>query len=209
MRRLRMRARRWPSPRWPSACSLVGGDDDERTTAAREAGRAGHPRVVRAARGAAASSSRRSSGYDLVIRAVRRRRRADQQAGAHQGQPDRRRRSFGIDNTFASRAIDEGVFAPYAAELPEGAEQYLPRRRRRPAAHAGRHRQRLRQRRRHLVRRPAASRRPTTLEDLAEPAYQDLFVTPGATTSSPGPGVPARHDRRRTATTAGRTTGPT
>jgi thiamine transport system substrate-binding protein len=32
--------------------------------------------------------------------------------------------SFGVDNTFASRALDEGVFAPYAAELPAGAEQY-------------------------------------------------------------------------------------
>ena len=27
---------------------------------------------------------------------------------------------------------------------------------------------------------------PRTLEDLTEPAYKDLFVTPGATTSSPG-----------------------
>ena len=27
---------------------------------------------------------------------------------------------------------------------------------------------------------------PTTLDDLADPAYEDLFVTPGATTSSPG-----------------------
>ena len=29
---------------------------------------------------------------------------------------------FGIDNTFGSRAIDEGVLAPYAAKLPDGAD---------------------------------------------------------------------------------------
>ena len=28
---------------------------------------------------------------------------------------------FGIDNTFGSRALDEGVLAPYAAKLPDGA----------------------------------------------------------------------------------------
>ena len=33
--------------------------------------------------------------------------------------------AFGVDNTFASRALDEGVFAPYAAKLPEGADQFL------------------------------------------------------------------------------------
>ena len=33
--------------------------------------------------------------------------------------------AFGVDNTFASRALDEGVFAPYAAKLPEGADEYL------------------------------------------------------------------------------------
>ena len=27
---------------------------------------------------------------------------------------------------------------------------------------------------------------PATLDDLTQPAYKDLFVTPGATTSSPG-----------------------
>jgi len=32
---------------------------------------------------------------------------------------------FGIDNTFASRAIDAGVLAPYRATLPAGADQYV------------------------------------------------------------------------------------
>ncbi|HEU5037562.1 MAG TPA: thiamine ABC transporter substrate-binding protein [Nocardioides sp.] len=93
--------------------------------------------------------------------------------------------SFGVDNTFASRALDAGVFAPYDAPLPDGADQY-----RLPgdddhdltpidngnvcvnvddtwfAAH-------------HLA-------PPRTLDDLVDPAYRDLFVTPGAATSSPG-----------------------
>ena len=93
--------------------------------------------------------------------------------------------SFGVDNTFASRALDEGVFASYDATLPQGAEQY-----RLPgdddhdltpvdtgdvcvnvddtwfAAH-------------HLA-------PPRTLDDLVDPTYRDLFVAPGAATSSPG-----------------------
>ncbi|WP_245582271.1 thiamine ABC transporter substrate-binding protein [Nocardioides halotolerans] len=92
---------------------------------------------------------------------------------------------FGIDNTFGSRAIDEGVLAPYAADLPEGAEAY---------ALEGDDDHDLT---------PVDTgnvcvnvddgwfadhgiAEPQTLDDLAEPAYKDLFVTPGATTSSPG-----------------------
>ncbi len=32
---------------------------------------------------------------------------------------------FGIDNTFGSRALDEGILAPYAATLPDGADEYV------------------------------------------------------------------------------------
>ncbi|WP_036194398.1 thiamine ABC transporter substrate-binding protein [Nocardioides aequoreus] len=91
---------------------------------------------------------------------------------------------YGIDNTFGSRAVDEGVLAPYDAALPEEAEQY---------------------------RLPGGEREltpvdfgdvcvnydrtwfeeeglepPRSLDDLLDPAYADLFVTPGAATSSPG-----------------------
>ena len=93
--------------------------------------------------------------------------------------------AFGVDNTFASRALDEGVFTPYAAKLPEGADQFLL---------AGDDDQRLT---------PIDNASvcvniddtwfaehdlapPVTLDDLAKPAYRDLFVTPGAATSSPG-----------------------
>src|SRR5215470_10277007 len=33
--------------------------------------------------------------------------------------------AFGVDNTFATRALDAGVFAPYDVTLPPGASRYL------------------------------------------------------------------------------------
>ena len=92
---------------------------------------------------------------------------------------------FGIDNTFGSRAIEEGVLEPYAATLPEGAEEYT-----------------LQGDDDHDLTPVDTGNvcvnvddtwfadhgvpEPATLDDLLDPAYQDLFVTPGATTSSPG-----------------------
>jgi thiamine transport system substrate-binding protein len=93
--------------------------------------------------------------------------------------------AFGVDNTFASRALDEGVFAAYDAPLPEGADRY---RLAGDDEHA-------------LTPIDSASvcvnvddtwfadhhlEPPADLDDLADPAYRDLFVTPGAATSSPG-----------------------
>ena len=166
-----------------TSCSLVGGDDDSGDDGARR-GRAGHPRVVRDARGAVRSSSRRSRGYDLVVR-------ASGDAGALTNKLVLTKDDptgdavFGIDNTFGSRAIDEGVLAPYAATLPAGADEY---------ALEGDDDHDLT---------PVDTgnvcvnvddtwfadhgvARPATLDDLPKPAYKDLFVTPGATTSSPG-----------------------
>ncbi len=119
--------------------------------------------------------------------------------------------AFGVDNTFASRALDEGVFAPSAATLPEGADDVRARRRRRPgvldawsttatcaSTSTTPGSPTTASRRRSRPRRPARS-----------PAYQDLFVTPSApTTSSPGMAFLLGHGRgvrRRLA----RTTGPT
>ncbi len=93
--------------------------------------------------------------------------------------------AFGVDNTFASRALDEDVFAPYAADLPAGAEQFLL---------PGDDEQRLT---------PVDNGNvcvnvdttwfaerdltpPKNLDDLTDPRYRDLFVLPGATTSSTG-----------------------
>ncbi len=93
---------------------------------------------------------------------------------------------YGIDNTFASRAVDEGVLSSYAAKaLPASAE---------PFQLTGADAEQLT---------PvdysdvcvnvddtwfAAHQLapPETLADLTKPAYKGLFVTPGATTSSPG-----------------------
>ena len=92
---------------------------------------------------------------------------------------------FGIDNTFASRAVDEGVLAPYSGRRPASAARF---------ALDGAGGEALT---------PVdygdvcvnvddtwfAKKKlapPSTLDDLADPAYRGLFVTPGATTSSPG-----------------------
>jgi thiamine transport system substrate-binding protein len=92
---------------------------------------------------------------------------------------------YGIDNTFATRAIDAGVLAAYRSpDVPPGASaydvpggaQYLT-----PVDWAdvcvnvddawfAKH----------------GISEPTSLDDLIKPAYKNLFVAPGAATSSPG-----------------------
>ena len=92
---------------------------------------------------------------------------------------------YGIDNTFASRAVEEDVLSSYSSkalpdsaadfELDSGGDKLTPvdfsdvcvnvddtwfAEKKIPA--------------------------PRTLEDLTDPKYKGLFVTPGATTSSPG-----------------------
>lgn len=92
---------------------------------------------------------------------------------------------FGIDNTFASRALEADVFEEYAAPLPDGVEEHLL-----PGDDGPM-----------LTPVDQASvcvniddgwfaerdvEPPTTLDDLVKPAYRGLFATPGAATSSPG-----------------------
>ena len=94
---------------------------------------------------------------------------------------------FGIDNTFASRAMGAGVLAEHdPGKLPASASAYVL-----PDDQGGR------------TLTPIdwsdvcvnvdlewfaeqGIAPPRTLDDLTEPEYQDLFVTPGASTSSPG-----------------------
>lgn len=93
--------------------------------------------------------------------------------------------AFGVDNTFAGRALEADVFAPYRGEWPEGVEEHAL-----PGDDEG-------------VLTPVDNsdvcvnvdtawfeeeglEPPQTFEDLTDPAYEDLFVTSGATTSSPG-----------------------
>ncbi|MEO7943936.1 MAG: thiamine ABC transporter substrate-binding protein, partial [Marmoricola sp.] len=93
---------------------------------------------------------------------------------------------YGIDNTFASRAVDEGVLSSYVSKaLPTSAEAFRL---------SGEGADKLT---------PVdygdvcvnvddtwfaakGLTAPKTLDDLTKPAYKHLFVTPGATTSSPG-----------------------
>src|SRR3954452_19372904 len=92
---------------------------------------------------------------------------------------------FGIDNTFASRAVDEGILARYDAPQPASAKAFALQ------GGAG-----------HdltpidygdvcvnvddtwFAKKKLTP--PKTFADLADPTYKDLLVTPGATTSSPG-----------------------
>ena len=93
---------------------------------------------------------------------------------------------YGIDNTFASRAVDERVLAAYESDaLPaaatdlrlegEGADRLTPVDYSDVCVNVDE---------RWFAARDQAP--PRTLEDLTDPAYRGLFVTPGATTSSPG-----------------------
>ena len=93
--------------------------------------------------------------------------------------------AFGVDNTFASRALDEAVFETLGVDLPAGAEDYVL-----PGDDGDR-----------LA--PIDNGNvcvnidttwfeehdlapPRTLADLADPAYEGLLVTPSALSSSPG-----------------------
>jgi thiamine transport system substrate-binding protein len=95
--------------------------------------------------------------------------------------------AYGVDNTFASRAVDEGVFEDYE---PKGAPASAERLELDDAGDAA-------------ALTPVdygdvcvnvddvwfedhGIDPPRTLQDLTDPKYKDLFVTPGATTSSPG-----------------------
>jgi thiamine transport system substrate-binding protein len=93
---------------------------------------------------------------------------------------------FGIDNTFASRAVEEGVLAAHVpAALPASAEPF-----------------RLEGEGADLLTpvdwgdvcvnvddawfAEEGLEPPATLDDLLDPVYEDLFVTPAPNTSSPG-----------------------
>jgi thiamine transport system substrate-binding protein len=87
---------------------------------------------------------------------------------------------FGIDNTFASRALEAGVVEEYApAGLPEGVEQVggalTPVDQGDVCVNAD-----------EAWFEESGLEVPTTLEDLADPQYRDLLVVTNPATSSPG-----------------------
>ncbi len=92
--------------------------------------------------------------------------------------------AFGVDNTFASRPLDAGVFAEFSPTLPEGAQAY--------ALEEGADR---------LTPVDVGNvclnidtdwfaahdiEPPATFDDLTAPVYRGLSVVPGASTSTPG-----------------------
>ncbi len=94
---------------------------------------------------------------------------------------------FGIDNTFASRAVENGVLADYASkDLTSAEDQYL--------LPEGQGREQLTPIDNgdvcvnvdHEWFAEKGIAEPTSLDDLIKPEYKDLFVTEAANSSSPG-----------------------
>ena len=81
---------------------------------------------------------------------------------------------FGIDNSFASRAVDEGVVAP--TDAPDAFEGALV-----PVDYGD-----VCINVDHTWFASKGLAEPVTLEDLTKPEYKDLLVVPNAVTSSPG-----------------------
>ncbi|MCY7396330.1 MAG: thiamine ABC transporter substrate-binding protein [Nocardioides sp.] len=166
-----------------SGCSLAGGGDDGAAAAAAEVVLVTHESFVLPDELQAAFEQQ--SGLDLVVRSAGDAGTLTNKLVLTTDDPTGDV-AFGVDNTFASRAVDEGVFAPVEVERPAGTDRFaLP-------ADAGDDR---------LV--PIDNGNvcvnvdttwfaergipaPTGFDDLVQPAYRDLLVSPGATTSSPG-----------------------
>ncbi len=125
----------------------------------------------------------RQSGYHLVVHAAGDGGTLTNKLVLTQGDPTGDV-AFGVDNTFATRALDANVFAPYDVHLPAGAARYLipgDDHRLAPVDNGNvcvnvdttwfrSH---------HLA-------APRSLGDLVKPAYRGLLAVPGATTSSTG-----------------------
>jgi thiamine transport system substrate-binding protein len=93
--------------------------------------------------------------------------------------------AFGVDNTFASRAVDEGVFAENDIDLPAGAEDYALEGdgadRLAPIDHGD---VCVNIDKKWFESQDMAP--PETLADLTDEEYDGFFVTPSALSSSPG-----------------------
>jgi thiamine transport system substrate-binding protein len=168
-----------------TSCSVIGAGGDDKESAAEAGGQ-----VVLVTHESFAlpdevvAAFEEESGYELVLR-----------AGGDAGTLTNKLVltadnptgdvAFGVDNTFASRALEGGVFASHEFDAPDGVDDY---------ALAGDDDHAL----------TAVDNAnvcvnvddtwfeaegltpPATFADLTEPAYEDLFVLPSAVTSSVG-----------------------
>src|SRR6476661_8116310 len=90
---------------------------------------------------------------------------------------------FGIDNTFASRALDAGILAPYSSpEAPAGGGKFGVGSDRLTAVDYGDVCVNVD----HNYFAAKGLAEPVTFEDLAKPEYKDLLVVQSPATSSPG-----------------------
>lgn len=93
--------------------------------------------------------------------------------------------AYGIDNSFASRAIDEGVVVPYTSTAPaakDGSQYQVGDSDALTAVDMGD----VCINTDHTWFQQHGLAEPTTLDDLTKPEYKDLLVVPNAVTSSPG-----------------------
>ena len=173
-----------------AGCSLVGGDPSAPSTSASEGqGEGGTGGTVVLATHESFTLPKKlvrqfeaETGYDLEVRAAGDAGTLATKLSLTADNPIADA-AFGIDNTFASRPLEEGAFAevtpatapPEEYALVDGGDRLVPI--------------------------DSASvcvnvdtawfdeegiEPPRTLDDLTDPAYADLLVTPGASTSSPG-----------------------
>jgi thiamine transport system substrate-binding protein len=162
-----------------AGCSLVGSDNSPE--AAKDVVLVTHDSFVLPKK--VIARFEQQSGYHLVVHASGDGGTLTNKLVLTQGDPTGDV-AFGVDNTFASRALDAGVFAKSDVPLPAGAEQYVV------PGDDGRlapidngnvcvnvdtgwftdH---------HVA-------APRSLDDLVKPAYDGLIAVPGATTSSTG-----------------------
>ena len=103
-----------------AGCSLVGADDQ--SEGGKDVVLVTHDSFVLPK--ALIAQFDRQSGYHLVVHAAGDGGTLTNKLVLTQGNPTGDV-AFGVDNTFASRALDAGVFAPYDVRLPAGAEQYV------------------------------------------------------------------------------------
>src|SRR5215218_7441186 len=162
-----------------TGCSLVGADDSPENTS--DVVLVTHDSFVLPQ--ALIKQFERQSGYHLVVHAAGDGGTLTNKLVLTQGNPTGDV-AFGVDNTFASRALDADVFSRSDVRLPAGAQQYvLPGDDGRLAPidngnvcvniDTG-----------WFTNHDIAP--PRSLDDLVKPAYDGLTAVPGATTSSTG-----------------------